>query len=90
MSVEWTKLQYPYDDNEILARRNRCVEESLGLKMSWCGEASGNREAANGCSRSARIDSSCRCGYCLDHQTSLIAFGPAITSEQAAPYHPGR
>ena len=32
---EWTKLPYPYDDNEILARRNRCVEESLGLKMSW-------------------------------------------------------
>lgn len=35
---EWTKLQYPYDDGEILARRDRCVEESLGLKMSWRGE----------------------------------------------------
>jgi hypothetical protein len=35
---EWTKLQYPYDDSEILARRDRCVEESLGLKMSWRGE----------------------------------------------------
>ena len=35
---EWTKLQYPYDDNDTLARRNRCVEESLGLKMSWRGD----------------------------------------------------
>jgi len=35
---EWTKLQYPYNDSEILARRDRRVEESLGLKMSWRGE----------------------------------------------------
>ena len=35
---EWIKLRYPYDDSEIIARRNRCVEESLGLKMSWRGE----------------------------------------------------
>jgi len=34
-NAEWKKLEYPYDDWEILASRDRFVEESLGLKMSW-------------------------------------------------------
>jgi hypothetical protein len=35
---EWTRLKYPYEDQETLARRDRFVTESLGLKMSWRGE----------------------------------------------------
>ena len=37
-NAEWKKLTYPYDDCEILECRDRFVEESLGLKMSWRGE----------------------------------------------------
>jgi len=35
---EWTRLKYPYEDCEILVRRDHFVQESLGLKMSWRGE----------------------------------------------------
>jgi hypothetical protein len=34
-NAEWKRLEYPYDDGEILAHRDRFVEECLGLKMSW-------------------------------------------------------
>ena len=37
--ADWKNLEYPYDNSEILARRDRFVEESLGLKMSWRREA---------------------------------------------------
>lgn len=35
---EWTRLSYNNENSEILARRDRFVQESLGLKMSWRGE----------------------------------------------------
>ena len=42
---EWTRVRYPYKDDEALARRDRLVEESVGLKMSWRGDERSRQDA---------------------------------------------
>jgi len=38
---EWTRVEHPYEKSEIIAHRDRFVEQSVGLKMSWRKESRG-------------------------------------------------